>query len=303
TDIRTTLADLNAQLALLGADAGALMATLDVTGQTTTARLTEAQALFAQANALMVGLQDTVQTFGGVATRLDGLIESDAAPLLAETRVALAEATQVIRSVGAIVQTDLPATIANIQGAIDTARATIAELGETLTTAAGDLGGVVTGVEATLTQITATFSDANQTLTAINSALAVGERTLSAAERSFAGADRFLNEDIAGLMAELQTTVQGLNATVGQVSADLPGISANLRAASQAASETFAQVQTLVAASAPGMREFAATGLPLYTRLAQETRELIDNLDQLTQQISRSPARFFLDQDVPTFRR
>lgn len=303
TTIRTTLVDLNAQLAALSADAGALMATLDTTGQTATERLTEAQALFAQANTLMAGLENTLATFGGVATRIDGLIETDAAPLLAESRVAIAETTQVIRSVSALTQTELPATITNIQAAVESARVVIADLGSTLTTATEGVGGVISAAETTLTQVTTTFSDANLTLSAINRALEVGERTLVAAERSFAGADRFLNEDIAGLMTDLQATVQGLNQAVGQVSADIPDISANLRAAGQSAADTFAQVQELVASSAPGMQAFATTGLPLYTRLAQETRELIDNLDQLTQQISRSPTRFFLGQDVPEFRR
>ena len=303
TTMRTTMVDLNAQLATLSTDAGALMSTLDTTGQTATARLTEAQALFAQANTLMAGLEDTVATFGGVATRIDGLIETDAAPLLAETRVAIAETTEVIRSVSALTQTELPTTMANIQAAVESARTVIDTVGSSLTTTVEGVGGVVLAAETTLTQVTTTFADANQTLTAINSALEVGERTLVAAERSFAGADRFLNEDIAGLMADLQATVQGLNVAVGQVSTDLPEISANLRAAGQSASDTFAQVQALVASSSPAVQTFAATGLPLYTRLAQETRELIDNLDQLTQQISRSPARFFLDQNVPEFRR
>ncbi|WP_127103833.1 MlaD family protein [Pararhodobacter zhoushanensis] len=303
TTVRSTLADLNTQLATLSADADRLMTTFDTTGQTATARLEELQALFTRAETLMAGLETTAGSVTDVATRIDGLIESDAAPLLAETRVAVAEATQTIRSVNAVTQTQLPATIANVQAAVENARTVIADLGTTLTTAADGVGGVVTDARATLTQITTTFSDANQTLSAINSALAVGERTLAAAESTFTGADRFLNEDIDGLMTELRATVEGVNQAVGQVSADLPGISANLRAAGQSAADTFAQVQRLVDSSAPGVREFTTTGLPLYTRLAQETRELIDNIDQLTQQISRSPARFFLDQDVPTFRR
>jgi len=303
TTLRSTLVDVNAQLEAIRTDAAALMSTLDTTGQTATARLNEAQVLFEQANTLMAALEDTAGTLSGVATRIDGLIETDAAPLLAETRVAVTEATRVIQSVSALTETELPATFANIQAAVENARVVIADVGETLTTAADGVGGVITAAEATLTQVTTTFSDANETLTAINSALAVGERTLSAAERTFEGADRFLNEDISGLIAELQTTVQEMNTAIGQVSADLPEISANLRAAGQSASETFAQVQALVASSSPGVQAFATTALPLYTRLAQETRELIDNLDQLTQQISRSPARFFLEQDVPTFRR
>jgi phospholipid/cholesterol/gamma-HCH transport system substrate-binding protein len=76
-----------------------------------------------------------------------------------------------------------------------------------------------------------------------------------------------------------------------------------VRAASQAAAETFSGLQGLVEGSAPGIQAFTTTALPLYTRLATETRTLIGNLDRLTQTISRNPTQFLLNSDVPEFRR
>jgi phospholipid/cholesterol/gamma-HCH transport system substrate-binding protein len=151
--------------------------------------------------------------------------------------------------------------------------------------------------------VTQTFANANETLAAMNAALETGERTLEAAESAFTGADRLINEDLEGLIAELETTVQGLNSAVATVAADLPEISAEVLAASEAASTAFTQLRSLVDASTPGVQEFTTTALPLFSRLAQETRTLIGNLDQLTRQIERSPTQFLLDRDLPEFRR
>jgi phospholipid/cholesterol/gamma-HCH transport system substrate-binding protein len=94
-----------------------------------------------------------------------------------------------------------------------------------------------------------------------------------------------------------------LDSAIAQVSEDIPGMSADLRAASQAASDTFAELRSLTSAASPSIREFTTTALPLYSRLAQESRALIANLDRLTDQIQRDPTRFFLDQETPEFRR
>lgn len=97
--------------------------------------------------------------------------------------------------------------------------------------------------------------------------------------------------------------METLNAAIGQVSDDLPEISNEIRSASQSASAAFFELERMAGASAPAIATFATTALPLYTRLAQETRGLIANLDRLTQQIQRDPARFFLDPKAPEFRR
>jgi phospholipid/cholesterol/gamma-HCH transport system substrate-binding protein len=303
TDVQQTLATLRSDLTMLRTDASAMMETLGTTGVTATARLQEAEATLAQVNALLVSLDEASGSVGAVAVRLDGLIEDQGAPLLTETRAVVAQATEAIQSINAVTQADLPAIVADIRAAVDNATATIDSLGTDLTQAGAGVADLVTTAQLTLAQVTETFANANQTLTAINGAMETGERTLVAAESAFGGADQLINEDIAGLVGELETTVQGLNAAVAAVSDDLPQISADLRAAGQAASEAFAQFQQIVNSSAPGVQEFTTTALPLYSRLAQETRTLIANLDRLTQQIGRDPARFFLDQDVPEFRR
>ena len=131
----------------------------------------------------------------------------------------------------------------------------------------------------------------------------MGQGALVAAERAFEGADRVINEDISTITTDLRGAIARLDGVVAQVSEDIPVVSADLRAASASAQSLFRQLERVVANAGPAVTGFANDGLPLYSRLAQETRTLISNLDRLTNQISRDPARFFLNQQTPEFRR
>ncbi len=157
---------------------------------------------------------------------------------------------------------------------------------------------------------TGTFANANVTLEAVNSALATGERTLAAAETAFEkaapvldGADRVINEDISTITADLRAAIASLNGAVAQVSEDIPVVTGDVRDAAAEAGQLFRDLRALVASTGQPLSDFAGEGLPQYTELAGETRKLIRNLDRLTEQISRDPARFLLDRDTPTFRR
>jgi phospholipid/cholesterol/gamma-HCH transport system substrate-binding protein len=302
-EAQDTLAALRTDIEALRADASALIETLQVTGTTATARLQEAEVTLERANALIASLDTTTVAVEAAATRFDGLLVDQATPLLTETRTAVTNATEAISTIRTAAETDLPAIMTDIRTAVENARTVIDTVGRDLTSATADVPALVASAETAVAQVTDTFANANETLTAMNDALETGQRTLVAAESAFTGADALINDDIAGLIAELETTVQGLNAAIDTVSEDLPAISAEVRAASTAASDAFTQLRGLVDASAPGLQSFAATGLPLYTRLAQETRALIANLDQLTRQIERGPTHFLLNRDLPEFRR
>jgi phospholipid/cholesterol/gamma-HCH transport system substrate-binding protein len=51
------------------------------------------------------------------------------------------------------------------------------------------------------------------------------------------------------------------------------------------------------------VRDFAATGLPELARLGTEARGLVSTLNSLVRRIERDPARFFLNDRVPEYRR
>lgn len=302
-ELRKAAAELTSQASVLAEDARALMATLGTTGETATARLNEAQTTLEAANELIARLDETAVAVGGTATSIDTLIRDEGAPLLAETRKMVAEADRAIASVATVATEDLPTIMSDIRSAAKTFREVTSEVGEDLTTYGQSAGEVIETARNTLEEAGVAFSNANETLAAINAALETGDRALTAAERAFSGADRVINEDLDGIIGGLENTLGSLNKAIDQVSDDLPGISADLRAASQSASDTFAELRRVTSTSAPAVQEFAKTALPLYTRLAQESRVLISNLDRLTNQIQRDPARFFLDRKVPEFRR
>jgi phospholipid/cholesterol/gamma-HCH transport system substrate-binding protein len=302
-ELQAAAAELRAELATLSADAAALMATLEETGSTATDRLREAELTLDRANTLLGTLDTAAVAVEGAAARVDTLITEDGAPLLAEMRVAVADATRAIALVTEAAETDLPGIIADVRAAVERATAVIDTVGTDLTEASGGVADVVARADATLAQVTETFANANDTLGAINRALETGERTLVAAESALTGADALINDEITTLVTGLNDSLEGLNAAIATVAEDLPVVSADIRSASTAAAEAFAELQGLVDASSPGVRQFTTDALPTIARLAQETRSLIANLGQLTRQIERSPTQFLLDRDVPEFRR
>ncbi len=302
-ELRAAVQSLQQEISALSADARALMATLNTTGETATARLQEAQTTLQATDALISRLEGTAEAVTETAGSLDTLIRDEGTPLLSETRAMVAEADRAIASVATIANEDLPVIIADIRQTAETFRTVATEVGGNLTASSQSAEAVLDTARVTLEDARVSFANANTTLAAINDALATGDRALGAAERAFTGADRVINEDLDGIISGLENSLGSLDAAIAQVSEDIPGMSADLRAASQAASDTFAELRSLTSAASPSIREFTATALPLYSRLAQESRALIANLDRLTDQIQRDPTRFFLDQETPEFRR
>lgn len=295
-DLRAGIAEIRTQIDQIGAEARETVAEFRRTGEAATARLTEAEATIRATDAMIADLTVTLDSVNTASINFDTLITVDGAALVAEARAA-------IRPISEAANTDLPAVVADIRSAVETANRTIAEVGESLTGASGRVDGLVDTASVTLTTVTETFANANVTLGSINSALEVGERTLSAAERTFDGADRVINEDVTAITADLRRTIDSLDQAIAQVSADIPGVTADLKAASDSARRAFDEVAATVAASGAPVRDFSANALPQFTRLGREMRDLINNLDQLTRQIQRDPARFFLGgTNTPAYR-
>ncbi len=302
-ELRDTLVTLREEVAAIGTDARGMMATLNTTGATATTRLTEAETTLSSVDTVLSRLTEAIGTVDAAAARFDALLETEGAPLLSEARAAVAQVDAAVATIGAAAENDLPQIMADIRTAAQTASTVITDVGADLSAASGRIDALSLSADNTLATVTATFANANETLAAINTAMETGNRTLEAAEGAFTGADRLINEDLDGLIDGLQESMTALNGAIAQVSADIPGITADLRAAGQSAEAAFAGLQGTISSAGPSVIDFSRTGLPLYTRLAEETRTLVSNLDRLTQQIQRDPARFFLDSQAPTFRR
>jgi phospholipid/cholesterol/gamma-HCH transport system substrate-binding protein len=295
-EMAAALTETREQITRIGDDARAVLAEFQQTGKVATARLAEAEATIKATDAMIVQLNTTLVSMDQASISFDNLVTQDGAELVAEARAALAPIAEAAKQ-------DLPAMVADIRDATATANRVMTDVGASLTSASGKVDDLVTDARVSLAAVTDSFTRANTTLDAINSALAVGERTLIAAERTFDGADRVINEDIASITADLRATITGLDQAIAGVSDAIPQVTADLTAASNAARETFERVSRTVASSDPAIREFTTGALPQFSRLARETSDLINNLDQLTKQIQRDPARFFLGGDTPVYRR
>lgn len=284
------------QVARVSEDARGVLAEFQKSGVAATARLTELEATIKAADAAIVQMDETLVSMDKASISFDELVTIDGAALVAEARAAIAP-------ISAAAKSDLPEMVADIRAATATANQVITDVGNSLTSASGKVDTVMTDASTTLAAVTDSFTRANTTLDAINSALAVGERTLVAAEKTFDGADRVINEDVSAIVTDLRRTIDGLDTAIAGVSDAIPGVTADLQAASNAARETFERVSQVVATSDPPIRDFTTVGLPQFTKLARETRDLITNLEQLTKQIQRDPARFFLGGDTPVYKR
>lgn len=302
-DISRVVTALGTQVDLISAEARSMLDAFTTTGTTATARLTEAQATLAATDELITRLEATLNNVDAAAGSFDTLMAGDAATLVTEARAALAEAVSVIGTIGTAAETDLPLILADLREATATVSRVVEDVGGDLSLASGRIDALTEETGGMIAQVTTTFANANDTLAAINSALQTGDAALAAATRAFDGADRLVNEEAAAIVSDLRATMTQLDAAIGQIAADIPTISADLQAASAAAQSAFGTLDQVVSDTAGSFDAFASTGLPNYSRLAQEARTLVNNLNALTQQIQRDPARFFLNQQTPDFRR
>jgi phospholipid/cholesterol/gamma-HCH transport system substrate-binding protein len=302
-DLTATTLFLREQTELLVADARVMLGEFSKTGTVATARLTEAEGTLLAAQGAIDRLVETLGNIDVAAVSFDDLVTQDGAALVAETRAMIANADSAVTAVNKVAETDLPAIVADIRGATETVNRVTAEIGAELSNATGRIDGLADDASRAMAQVTETFANANRTLEAIDAALVTGERSLQAAERAFVSADRVLNEDMGAITADLRRLLERLDGTIATVSDDIPAITADLRKAAETVNRAFDELGEVVSASGPAMREFAAVGLPQYTRLARETRNLIANLEGLARQIERDPARFFLNRQTPEFRR
>ncbi|MFP4044731.1 MAG: MlaD family protein [Rhodosalinus sp.] len=302
-DLETTLASLRSEAERVGGDASAMLAEFRSTGEVATERLRQAEATIAATDRVLDEVSASVAAVEAAADRFDTFIEEDGSALVSETRAFLANADEVAEAALEVAETDLPAILADIRQATETAARTVESVGADLSAAAARADDITAEVSGTLDTVATTFENANETLGRLNAALETGDSALAAAESAFTTADRVMTEDIEGIVTGLQDTLARLDEAIAAVTADVPAITEEIRQTSERANAAFAEVESLAQSLGPSLRSFAEEGLPQYTRLGRESRELIENLRSLVRQIERDPARYFLGGETPAYRR
>ena len=272
----------------LGTRGAALIGRLDGAADLATARLREAEAPIAAAAPALTAVE-------AAAGSVERLLSGDGAALVAEARAA-------IDTLNRLLETDAPPILADVRVAAATVNRVVAEVGGDVSDFTGRLDGLSTEAEAALADASATFRAATATLKSLEPAVASAERALASADSAFASADRVMTAEIEPIVSDLRGAIDRFNGAIDQVSADLPAISAEARSAVDAASRAATRFETMVDRSAAPVEGFAQTGLPQFSRLAADARALVATIEQLTQRISRDPARFLLGGRAPEYR-
>ncbi|MGY6547543.1 MAG: MlaD family protein [Roseinatronobacter sp.] len=302
-ELRELATDVEREVDAVSAEAQAMFAELTRTGAAAAERIVALDPALERLEPLMARAETTLEAVEAMSRNIDTLVQGDGTALVAEAREMVRTATVATTEIARVAETDLPVIIADIRSATDDIRRVVASVGSDLETVSGRIEALSDTGLRTLDQVTETFAGANITLSAINRALATSEGAIEAAERAFIGADRVINEDIGQITEDLRSVLDRLGRAVDSVSADIPAVTADLRRTAETAASAFDDLGRLVRESSGPLREFTASGLPGITQLARETRGLISNLDSLTRQIERDPARFLLNRQTPEFRR
>lgn len=303
SEVEQTLASVRSQVDAVGTEASAMLIEFSTTGAVATNRLRELETTIGEANRMIAEITTAVDSVNATAASAQAFIENDATALAADARTLITNANEVVAAALAVAEEDLPAIIADVRRATETASRTIEAVGSDLSSAAGRTDQIAGEVERTFRTVADTFENANATLARLNTALETGDGALAAADRAFTSADRVLNTEVATITARLEETLGRLETAIDTVTADVPRISADLRETAERANATLAQVQSATNSLAPSLQTFATQALPQYSRLAGESRQLVENLSQLVRQIERDPARYFLGGEAPAFRR
>lgn len=128
------------------------------------------------------------------------------------------------------------------------------------------------------------------------------DRALAAGTGAFDTAQRVMG-DLTPVAADLGTTLGAVTTAMAGLPEDLPRISASLRAASDNAAAAFASLRGVLDGARGPVQSFADDTLPQITRLSQDMRTLVQNMDQLVSTLRRNPAQLLSGPRTPEFRR
>lgn len=128
------------------------------------------------------------------------------------------------------------------------------------------------------------------------------DRALAAGTGAFDTAQRVMG-DLTPVAADLRTTLGAVTTAMAGLPEDLPRISASLRAASDNAAAAFASLRGVLDGARGPVQSFADDTLPQITRLSQDMRALVQNMDQLVSTLRRNPAQVLSGPRTPEFRR
>jgi phospholipid/cholesterol/gamma-HCH transport system substrate-binding protein len=258
-----------------------------------------ADLLNARLTQLEQTLQDANAAFGAVteaSISFETLVDDDGAALVADARTA-------ITKFDSEVLTNLPEIMANIRTAIATTSSTIDRVATDISALTSRFDPLADNAGQAFASANTLFQQAQGSLSALDMALGRADSALTSAQTAFDTADEVMKTDLGPVLNDVRTASDRISIAVEDVTRDVPAITVDIRALIARADTVMGQIQAAVTASAPGIGDFANTGLPELTRLGAEARNLVTNLNSLVRRVERDPARFLLDDRVPEYRK
>lgn len=273
----------------LGTSAKTVLAQISQSTELANARLIALEKTLTEADTAFVAVTET-------SINIDALISGDGTLLVADARAGLAKLDTSLDALEGIMATDVPVIVDDIQNAVSTANTSITEITSNVTTATEQLAPLLEQAKGALGSVTDTLARSRSTLDGLDS-------TLVAAETAFDGATTLMAESVDPVMADIRASAARISDAVESVTQNAPAITQDLLSLIARADATVADLQRMVAQSAPGVRSFADNALPQFTLLAQEARNLISSLGNLTRRINDNPTGLILNNRVPEYRK
>jgi phospholipid/cholesterol/gamma-HCH transport system substrate-binding protein len=303
SDISATAVELRASLDRIGQETSGVLSDFGTTAQRATQRLDQLETTLASIDEVMKEADVALESVDSASIAFEDLVEGDGAELVTETREAVALADHALTAINGVLDTDMPAVISDVRNAVETVDTVVAQAGSDLTTFSGQLAPLSSSAEATMQAAIGTLHNANRTLTELDDAIATAERTLTAAETTINNIDGVVVDEARPAAAEIRATAERFGNAVEEISQDLPIASADLRAAIGEARAVMGRINGVVQGAAGPVTGFTEKGLPEFTIVARQMRELVDRLDRIAARLERDPARFILGSEAPDYRR
>ncbi|WP_299359819.1 MlaD family protein [uncultured Paracoccus sp.] len=261
-------------------------------------------------NSRLVEVERTVDAadtaFAAVTEASDSLktlTTGDAAQLVADAREALAGIGPALTAIQTTAERDLPAVVAHIRAAVTAGSEAIDRVAADLTGFTQGLAPLTTDAQAAIAGATQLLDRAGTTLSAMERSLSLADGALTGATTAFETANALMDTDLAPVLGDIRSASASIDAAATQLATDLPAITTDLRALIARGDTVMGQLQEAVAATGPGLSNFATTGLPELSRLGAEARGLVRALSDVVRSLERDPARFLLQDRVPEYRR
>ena len=302
-DLQAVVTALRTEIDGIGGKVDAALGSITNTSDLAGARLIQFETTLANIDSTLTEADSALAAFEEASEDFDTLMDGEGAALISDARATMAEIDKAVTAINQTAINEIPLIVAEVRTAVETTNRVIDQVGADVTGFTQGLSPLTASAETALDAATGTLRTADATLTRLDASLDVADRTLIAAEGTFTETSRIMDQEVGPTAADIRAAAADIRTGVAQVTDDLPAITADIRKAIERASAVVETIDRTVANSAGSIESFAQTGLPEFTRFAQEARTLVATLDRLARRIENDPARFLIGGQPTEFRR